>query len=154
MSENQTQDYLKISTARCKKLFTSHGIARVKKEVFDVIRAKIEEIMVGHVKESIVVENKTITEKSVIVEPTKKTESFLMRTPLKKKLREYIKKHYDITRISKDALVKLQLLIEDDIDKLCEAANEILVKNSRTILFPEDIEEAFYLTHKKEPSTS
>jgi Histones H3 and H4 len=63
-------------------------------------------------------------------------------TPFREFIKAVIKKEYDISRVSPDISETLHYLVEKDVVKLCQYAQDIMKNSTRKTLFANDIEVA------------
>lgn len=148
-SENEKT--FKASAGRVKKMFANIGTTRVKKEVLPIMQDKISNSIEKHVKKIEVPNDKrTIMLKDVVGEVDKeRKECIFPKAPFRENLRKYILKIHGIGRVTNDALLKLQLLVEQDIEDICRDAQRCMNNGVRKTLFPQDIELASEMKKKK-----
>lgn len=134
----------KASSGRVKKIFNNVGITRVKKEVFPLMENKINEMIEKQV-ESINVpqDKKTVTAKDIPGSLlNEKKECIFPKAPFRETLRKYITDKHEFKRVTNDALSKLQLLVEQDVENVCRSAQQFMNNDMRKTLFPQDVESA------------
>lgn len=128
------------SQGRLRKLFFKSGLTgRISKDVFDIVDKKIKRLTDQRVK-SLLVKDKRIIYEDQNEEYDKVCE--LPVTPFRDYIKSIIKKEYDISRVSPDIIESLHCLIEKDVIKLCQYAQDIMKNSTRKTLFANDIDVA------------
>lgn len=143
LGEVDTTSRPKVFTAsqgRLRKLFTKSGLSgRISKDVFNILDGKIKNVVDQKVKELVIKDKKIIP---LTVEEFEDKSCELPITPFRDYIKFVIKREYDISRIPPDVAENLHYMVEKDIIKLCQYAQDIMKNSSRKTLFANDIEVA------------
>jgi Histones H3 and H4 len=138
--ESHKEKNFTASQGRLRKLFTKSGLSgRISKDVFEMLDKKIKCLVEQRVK-ALVVKDKRIIFDEECDDKEKVYE--LPITPFREFIKAVIKKEYDISRVSPDISETLHYLVEKDVVKLCQYAQDIMKNSTRKTLFANDIEVA------------
>ena len=130
---------LKTSQGKIRKIIDTSSKTRISKDVFPVLNEKLLEIIDKHVNNLNINGKKTVTEQEVSGVISQDKEICLPKAPFRARVREVLFKQHNISRITDEALLKLQLLVEADLKKISDYAIMCMNNGPRKTLFPQDV---------------
>ena len=130
------------SQGRLRKLLSKSGLSgRIAKDVFDMLDKKIKTLVEQRVKNLAVKDKKILYEENEEKKPDKTEKSYeLPINPFREYIKSVIKKEHDISRVPPDVVETIHHLVEKDIVRVCQYAQDNMKHSSRKTLFVGDID--------------